>query len=79
MTARKGYDAAAVLVHCLLQGARTPSAITGALTLVRDFRGLTTRITIDPGTRVNTAVDIVRISNGIAVPVPNVSAAPNGG
>ncbi len=79
MTARKGYDAAALLVHCLLQGARTPSSLTGALSLVRDFRGLTTRIAIDPETRLNTAVDIVLIDNGIAVPVTNVSAAPTGG
>lgn len=62
--AMKGYDAAVLLLHCIRQGARDPEAIQHALASVRDFRGASTVITIDPSRHMNTAVAFVRITNG---------------
>jgi len=64
ITSRKAYDTCALLIHCLTQGAVTPDALKGALERVRDFKGLSSRYTIDPERRINTAIDIVQIRNG---------------
>lgn len=61
---RKGYDACAVILHCFAQGARSPGTLITALESVRDFRGVSSRITIDPVTHRNTAVDFVQIRDG---------------
>ena len=79
ITARKGYDAAAVLVHCLVSGARTPGTLSEALVSVYHFRGLTSRISIDSETRCNTAVDMVRIRDGSIIPAgATFTSAPGG-
>jgi len=69
ITSRKAYDTCALLIHCLTQGAVTPDALKSALERVRDFKGLSSRYTIDPKRRINTAIDIVQIQNGAFVKV----------
>jgi ABC-type branched-subunit amino acid transport system substrate-binding protein len=57
----KGYDAAALLRSCIKSGALEPDGITKALESMKDFRGSSSQITIDPLRRVNTAVEFARI------------------
>jgi ABC-type branched-subunit amino acid transport system substrate-binding protein len=79
ITARKGYDATGVLVHCLMSGARTPGSLSAALASVHDFQGLTARISIDSGKHCNTAVDMVRIRDGAMIPAgATFTPAPGG-
>ncbi|HUT63674.1 MAG TPA: ABC transporter substrate-binding protein, partial [Anaerolineae bacterium] len=72
MTSRKGYDTCAVLINCLAQGARDPEKLVGNLESLRDFKGLSSRFTIDPEKHINTAVDFVHIQNGKYVKVDYV-------
>ncbi|MBT4482779.1 MAG: ABC transporter substrate-binding protein [Candidatus Latescibacteria bacterium] len=74
---RKGYDACAILIHCLAQGARSPDALVKKLATVRDFYGLSSRFTIDPETRTNMAVDFVQLKDGEIVKVYHNSASSN--
>jgi ABC-type branched-subunit amino acid transport system substrate-binding protein len=63
--AMKGYDAAAVLLHCIRQGARDPEEIIRSLEATRDFRGASSVISFDPSHHANTAIAFVRIKDGI--------------
>lgn len=63
--AMKGYDAAAVLLRCIRQGARNPEEIIHSLETTRDFRGSSSVISFDPSHHANTAVAFIRIKNGI--------------
>ncbi len=64
ITARKGYDACAMIIHCLMSGADTPSSMISKLESIDSFTGLSSRYTIDQKTHLNTAVDFVQIRNG---------------
>lgn len=59
--AMKGYDAGAILLRCLRSGARTPDEIARALGQIKNYRGASSLITIDPSRRVNVSVGFVRI------------------
>jgi len=72
ITSRKGYDACAILIHCLAQGAADPLSLKQRLENVRDFGGLTSRYTIDPERRINTALDFVQIQNGRLVRIQRI-------
>jgi len=73
LIARRGYDACGLLIHCLGRGARSPGELIETLEGVRDFRGLSSTLTIDPKRHLNTAVEIVQVQNGRFVPVSRIS------
>ncbi len=66
---RKGYDTCAILIHCLAQGTRDSDTLIKKLESVRDFRGLSSRFTIDTKQHMNIAVDFAKIENGRYVKV----------
>lgn len=70
--ARKGYDACALLIHCLAQGADNPVSIKRTLGTIMDFKGLSSRYTLDPVKRSNTAVDFIQIQNGYFVKIHRI-------
>lgn len=60
----KGADACNLLIHCLQNGARDPDTLVEKLESIRDFQGVSSRITIDPERRTNYAVGFIWIRNG---------------
>jgi len=61
---RKGYDSAAVLIHCLNKGSYSPETIVKELENVSDFNGLSCKISIDKDTHRNNTVDFIKIEKG---------------
>ena len=68
IVARKGYDACALLTHCLSRGARNPDALVRALESVDGFHGISTLFRIDSNSHVNTGVEFVRVNDGLYIP-----------
>ncbi|MBA7589686.1 hypothetical protein ES708_31775 [subsurface metagenome] len=69
---KKGYDACAVLIHCIAQGARDPRSLVDRLESVRDFNGLSSRLTINPERHMNTAVDFIHYREDDYTPVERI-------
>ena len=69
ITAKKGYDACALIIHCLGEGATSPSSLAKRLESIDNFVGLSSRYSIDPDRHINTAVDFVQIREGKLVRV----------
>ncbi|MCE5249286.1 penicillin-binding protein activator [bacterium] len=69
----KGYDALAIVLECLANGARNPEDIRTALQSLREYKGLSSMITIDPERRTNIAVDFIKIQNGTYIRIPHKS------
>ncbi|HDY87944.1 MAG TPA: outer membrane protein assembly factor BamD [bacterium] len=60
----KGADAVNLILHCLEKGARDPEELVELLESIKDFQGISSRITIDQKSHTNYAVEIIRIENG---------------
>ncbi len=69
----KGADALNLILHCIEKGARDPEELVGLLESIKDFQGVSSRITIDPERHTNTAVEIIRIENGRYIPYGTAS------
>jgi len=65
----KGADACNLLIHCIQNGARDPDTLVEMFESIRDFQGVSSRITIDPEGHTNCAVKFIWIRNGSYFPV----------
>jgi len=66
----RGYEAFSLIAHCLEKGAHNPENFVETLESIEGFKGLSSRITLDPNYHTNTAVDFVKIQNGMYIKVP---------
>ncbi|MBN1290467.1 MAG: penicillin-binding protein activator [Candidatus Latescibacteria bacterium] len=66
----KGYDAFSLVMDCFEEGAYDSGSLVDKLESVRDFKGLSSQITIDPKTHTNIAVNIAKIQNGTFIKIP---------
>ncbi len=64
----KGADSLNLILHCIEKGARDPDELVEILESINDFKGVSSRITIDPENHTNNAVEIIRIENGRYIP-----------
>ena len=69
----KGADALNLILYCIEKGARDPEELVGLLESIKDFQGVSSRITIDPERHTNTAVEIIRVENGRYIPYNTAS------
>ena len=60
----KGADACNLLIHCIKNGVRDPDTLVEMLGSIKDFQGVSSRITIDSERRTNCAVKFIWIRNG---------------
>ncbi len=60
----KGADACNILIHCLQNGARDPDTLVEMLESIRDYKGISSQISIDPENHTNRAVEFIWINNG---------------
>ena len=60
----KGADACKLLIHCFQNGARDPDELVEMLESIKNFQGISSRITIDPERHTNKAVNFIRIQDG---------------
>ncbi len=66
----RGYEAFSLIAYCLEKGANNPEKFVETLESIKGFKGLSSRITLDPYYHTNTAVDFVKIQNGIYIKLP---------
>ncbi|MFC1692314.1 ABC transporter substrate-binding protein [Candidatus Latescibacterota bacterium] len=69
---RKGYDACAILIHCIARGAHNPGTLLEALESLRDFKGLSSRYSFYLDSHANSSVDFDKIVNGKRVMVEQI-------
>jgi len=67
----KGADACKLLIHCFQNGARNSDELVKMLESIKDFEGISSRITIDPERHTNNAVNFIRIQEGRYISVDN--------
>jgi len=67
----KGADVCNLLIYCFQNGAHDPDSIAEMLCSIKDFQGVSSRITIDPIRRLNNSVEFIYIQNGSYIKVSN--------
>ncbi|MFC1539496.1 ABC transporter substrate-binding protein [Candidatus Latescibacterota bacterium] len=65
----KGADSCNLLVHCLQNGVKNPEELIKMLETIKDFKGSSSQITIDPERHTNSAVQFIQVQNGRIIPV----------
>ena len=71
VVSKKGYDSFNLIVHCLRQGAIGHEAMVKAMETIQDYKGISSRISIDPERHFNIAVDFVKIQDGAYIKIPH--------
>ncbi|MFC1552840.1 ABC transporter substrate-binding protein [Candidatus Latescibacterota bacterium] len=60
----KGADSCSLLIHCLQNGAGNPEELVEMLESIKDYKGVSSDITIDPDRHTNNAVSFIQIRDG---------------